>query len=102
MARIAPTFAVRGNVDVWYWDEMGLFGGTGVRELEAEAVKLDLQGSEVWVAGVNVGFEPSIDRVLNQVPPEACSIVLYHYPDETARISSHGHDLYLAGHTHGG
>jgi len=102
LAGIAPTFAVRGNVDVWHGDELDLFDGTGVRELKAETVTLELRGAHVWLAGVPVGSEASIDRVLTQVPAQACSIFLYHYPDETGRAAAHAVDLYLAGHTHGG
>ncbi|MCH7622165.1 MAG: metallophosphoesterase [Chloroflexi bacterium] len=29
LSAIAPTLAVRGNWDVWYWKEVDLFGGTG-------------------------------------------------------------------------
>jgi predicted MPP superfamily phosphohydrolase len=39
--------------------------------------------------------------MLAQVPKEAFSIFLYHYPDEIHSVSGKV-DLYCAGHTHGG
>src|SRR5262249_32203008 len=45
IASIAPTFAVRGNWDVWYWSDLDLFGGTGVRELNGEAVAVQVRGT---------------------------------------------------------
>ena len=102
LAAIAPTYAVRGNWDVWYWSQLDLFGGTGVVELTNLAARAPLQGAEVWIAGVPVGDERNIPRVLATVPATAVSVLLFHYPDEIEQASALGTDLYLAGHTHGG
>jgi hypothetical protein len=37
LAAIAPTFAVKGNWDAWYWGRLNLFDGTGVEELNGTA-----------------------------------------------------------------
>jgi predicted MPP superfamily phosphohydrolase len=102
LAAIAPTYAVRGNWDVWYWSQLDLFGGTGAVELTSTAVRAPLTGAEVWIAGVPVEGQRRIPRVLATVPAGAISVLLFHYPDEIGPASAMGVDLYLAGHTHGG
>jgi predicted MPP superfamily phosphohydrolase len=102
LAAIAPTYAVRGNWDVWYWSRLDLFGGTGVVELTDVAVRAPIPGTETWIAGIPVGDERKLPRVLATVPPAALSVLLFHYPDEIEQASTLGVDLYLAGHTHGG
>lgn len=102
LARRAPTFAVRGNWDVWYWSDLDLFGGTGVREIDAEAVRVDVRGTPIWIAGVPVDSEARIGEALASVPRGDLSVFLHHYPDEIERVSAIGPDLYCAGHIHGG
>jgi hypothetical protein len=100
LARVAPTFAVRGN-----WDtrqEMDLFGGTGVRELDGRPVSLQLGSSEVWVAGLPVGGEWRIGQTLDAIPPNAFTIFVFHTPDEIEEAARRKVDLYCAAHTHGG
>jgi uncharacterized protein len=99
---IAPTFAVRGNWDSWFWSGLDLFGRTGARELRSEAVRVDVRGTPLWVAGVPVESEAEIARVLDTIPPGALSVFLHHYPDEIMQVSKWPVDLYCAGHIHGG
>jgi uncharacterized protein len=101
LAQLAPTFAVRGNWDIGYGEE--LFGGTGVRELNGEAVRVEAAGTSLWVAGAAFGSTDKIHDALNVVPPGAFTILLYHTPDEILDVAATGRvDLYCAGHTHGG
>ena len=100
LARIAPTYAVRGNWDVWYWSHVDLFGGTGVIEL-ADAAQ-PLAGRDVWLAGLPYGDEAKLEGVVATIPKGALAVLLYHTPDEIEHASALGVDLYLAGHTHGG
>jgi uncharacterized protein len=111
LVAVAPTFAVRGNWDVHYWGRQELFGGTGVKELKNEAVKLDVAGATLWVAGApyaSSGEPPhdvagAIEQATAGVPPGAFTIFLYHTPDEILSVAGGGRaDLYCAGHTHGG
>jgi predicted MPP superfamily phosphohydrolase len=102
LARIAPTFAVRGNWDVWYSSELDLFGGTGVRELKGEAVKVNLSGKFLWVAGVPAGSANLIPKALSAIPKSEFTVLLDHYPDDILEAANSGVDLYCAGHTHGG
>jgi predicted MPP superfamily phosphohydrolase len=102
IARIAPTFAVRGNWDAGSWYELDLFGGTGACELKNEAVKLDVRGTSLRIAGVSVGRENRIGMVLGAIPASDFSVFLYHYPDEIMEVARRRADLYCAGHIHGG
>jgi predicted MPP superfamily phosphohydrolase len=112
LAQIAPTYAVQGNWDAWNWLDLDRFAGTGARELKSEAVKLDVAGTSIWLAGMPVsgdwisGETPSarrqFDRTLGAIPADAFSVFLYHYPDEIDVVAARKVDLYCAGHTHGG
>lgn len=103
LAHIAPTFVVKGNWDTGYWQGLDLFGGTGVRELNREAARVDVAGVSVWVAGAAFGNARKLDALLDGVPPGAFTMFLYHTPDEIFDVAgTHQVDLYCAGHTHGG
>ena len=102
LAKVAPTFAVRGNWDVWYSSDLDLFGGTGVRVLEGEAVRADVRGTPVWIAGVPADSANLIPKALSAVPKDDLSILLDHYPDDVEEAARAGAELYCAGHTHGG
>jgi predicted MPP superfamily phosphohydrolase len=103
LARVAPTFAVRGNWDVHRWDELDLFGTTGARELDGTAASIALRGGvELWLAGAADGSPERLDRALTAIPPDAPRVMLYHHPDQMPRARAAGVDLYCAGHTHGG
>ena len=102
IAAIAPTYAVRGNWDSWYFAEVDLFGGTGAQELEAEAVPVSIRGAVLWLGGIAVGRESRLEDVLATIPRGAPAVLLYHYPDLIERVRGHGIDLYCASHTHGG
>jgi uncharacterized protein len=102
IAAIAPTFVVRGNWDAWYWSDLDLFGSTGAHELKGEAVKVDVRGTPLWIAGVPVEGESRIGVVLNSIPSGEFSVFLHHYPDEIEEVARWNVDLYCAGHIHGG
>jgi uncharacterized protein len=102
LAQIAPTFVVKGNWDVWTYPTLDLFGGTGVKELNNEAVKVDVAGTSLWLVGMPVAQQPNFDKAFAAVPPNAFTLMLYHYPDEIEAAQKRNVDLYCAGHTHGG
>ncbi len=104
VSEIAPTFVVRGNWDVWYWNTEDLFGGLNVKELNGKAEKLEVRGIPVWIAGIYVGSEGKLIQSLNGIPKNDLSIFVTHYPDliENSEIKEFEPDLYCAGHTHGG
>jgi uncharacterized protein len=102
LARVAPTFVVKGNWDAWFWPRLDRFGGTGARELKNEAVRFDVAGQSIWIAGVPVMGEGQFGETFANVPAGAFTVFLYHYPDLINEVSAKGIDLYCAGHTHGG
>ena len=104
LAGIAPTFAVKGNWDVWLVPTAGLFDGMGVLELDGGGVELQIRGTTVWVAGASVGHgaPEKIAAALDAASPGALKVLLHHWPQEIYLASEHGADLYLCGHTHGG
>lgn len=102
LAQIAPTYAVLGNWDSWPGSSAALFDGTGVRELDDQAVTVEAAGAAVWLAGCRPAGEEAVARLLRTAPPDAHTILLYHYPDEIYRAANEHVDLYLTGHAHGG
>jgi len=104
LANVAPTFAVRGNWDSWYWHGVPLFEATGVRELDGDLGRVDVRGTTVWVGGVAVGHEDRAPAVLAGIPGTGPALFLYHYPypDILPEAMRGRIDLMVAGHTHGG
>jgi len=102
LAEVAPTYAVRGNWDVWWFPNLDLFGGTGVRALDGEAVKVEAGGTEIWLAGSAVENAAALPDALTKVPKGRFAVALHHYPEVAAEGVRRGADLALAGDTHGG
>ncbi|HET8946503.1 MAG TPA: metallophosphoesterase [Candidatus Polarisedimenticolia bacterium] len=105
LARVAPTFAVRGNWDAWYWHGVDLFGGTGVRDLDGDSGRVEVRGTSVWVGGVSVRHEDRVPAVLAGIPEDGGpALFLYHYPypDVLPDGQRDRIDLLCSGHTHGG
>lgn len=100
IAAIAPTFAVKGN-----WEDMiGLDACTGlnIRELNGEAVKVQVGSAELWLAGVALGDEHLVAKALQAVPQGAFTLFLYHAPPLVLELAERKVDLVCCGHTHGG
>lgn len=102
LAGICPTFGVRGNWEVWWFSEVDVYAGTGVRALEGEAVPVRIRGQEIWISGVAVDHEWQAERMLARIPKDRFSVFLHHYPREWRTARHGGADLHLAGDTHGG
>lgn len=102
-SRIAPTFAVKGNWDMWYRSEVDLFEDTGAIELDGGSFQLPIGGAKVWLGGLAPGKDPRrITELLAGAPDDAVKIFLYHYPGQVCEAAEGAADLYLCGHTHGG
>lgn len=101
IARIAPTYVVKGNWDLGVPGEENLFAGTGVYELNGEAATIRIRSANIWLAGIPVSRAREVQNIVKKTPRDAFSIFLYHYPDEIYEVADKV-DLYCAGHTHGG
>jgi len=102
LSAVAPTYAVRGNWDVWYWNKIDLFGDTGVRELRSDIAKQTIRGTHIWIGGEGIKDGKPVFDVMKPAPPDAYRIFLFHFPEYIEEMRRCGVDLYLAGHTHGG
>lgn len=102
LAEIAPVYAVAGNWDAWFWPTLDLYGGTGVRRLDGEALDLVVRGTRLRLFGLPADEGFKAGKLFARAGPDAVSVFLHHYPDEVYAASEAGVDLYLAGHTHGG
>jgi len=63
---------------------------------------LEFRGIKVGIAGIGVENEANLSRALAEIPSNAFSVLLYHYPDLIKEVAARNVDLYCAGHTHGG
>jgi len=102
LAMIAPTFVVRGNWDTYDWSHIDLFDKTGVRELNGSAVRLEISGTPVWIAGLAFNNPLALEKTARTIQGGEFSVLLYHSPDLMPEVTEQRIDLYCAGHTHGG
>jgi predicted MPP superfamily phosphohydrolase len=98
-------YAVIGSVDGQHETD-GLFDGLPITVLEDQIQKLQIGQQEIDLVGVsNFGTTrdgQTLSALMQRVPKEAYSILLYHTPDLIEVADRLEVDLYLAGHTHGG
>jgi predicted MPP superfamily phosphohydrolase len=102
-ALTAPAFAVLGNHD--FLEIVPPLERAGLRFLLNEVVTVERGGATLWLAGVDDAYfykTHDLVRVRNAIPEEGFSILLSHSPEIYRQASSHGFDLMLSGHTHGG
>jgi len=102
LANIAPTYVVKGNWDSRFFTEIERFKNTGVIELDGKPVKLTIANNSVWLAGLPVDTNKTVENVMHGIPEDEYRIFLFHYPDCLEEMARNKIDLYLAGHTHGG
>jgi predicted MPP superfamily phosphohydrolase len=102
LARIAPTFVVKGNWDQWSGSSEQLFAGTGVVLADGGSIRREVRGIPIWISGMDYGSSANVSDALGRIPSNEFSLFLYHLPDEILAIADQNVDLYCAGHTHGG
>jgi predicted MPP superfamily phosphohydrolase len=98
-------FSVLGNHDHWADTDRSLYWlDRAGQNLRHRAVPIEKNGERIWLAGAGDLWEDhrSVDRLLQDVPRDACRIVLAHNPDTADTPSTERVDLLIAGHTHGG
>lgn len=76
----------------------------GVRPLVNTSTPLNVDGHDVWFAGVDdlTESKPDLAAALEDVPPGAPLVLLAHNPDAWLQCGVDRADLVLSGHTHGG
>ncbi len=104
IAKIAPTFVVKGNWDTGHFPEVDRFSGTGATELDGASADVSVDGATVHLVGAPFASEWKLERPLRAVPPTGPCVVLYHcpYPDVLPPDLAARVDLMCAGHVHGG
>lgn len=77
----------------------------GIRLLLNEHVVLERGADRLYLAGIDDPHyfcTDNIERAAENVPLDACAILLAHSPEAYWQAAHSGFDLLLAGHTHGG
>lgn len=77
----------------------------GIRMLFNECETITRGDEQIYLAGVDDPHfyrTDDIPKVAATIPDGAYSILLSHTPETYAKAASHGFDLMLSGHTHGG
>jgi hypothetical protein len=92
--------AVKGNHDVFIWNQIDLFGGGVATELMSDKPVMFDDGALAVCGAPFRGLE-GVDGCLASAPKEAFLLFAYHSPDLIESLETRP-DLYLAGHTHGG
>ena len=101
-------FAVPGNHDHFWGKDLGLWSPflreLGVTILDNSGVRLEHNGSALWLAGVDdlTEGEPDLGSALRGSNPDEPVVLLSHHPDFFYEASPVRVDLTLSGHTHGG
>jgi len=98
-----PVYGILGNHD--FIEIVPPLERAGLRFLLNEAVPLERRGTTIYLGGVDdPHFYKTHDlaRVRDAIPEEAFSILLCHSPEVYRQAASHGFDVMLSGHTHGG
>jgi predicted MPP superfamily phosphohydrolase len=102
-ATSAPVYGVLGNHD--FIQKVPRLEGYGMRVLLNESTTLNRDGEKLWIAGVDdPHFYKTHDFAAagQDIPADACSVLLCHSPEPHAEAARFGFDLMLSGHTHGG
>lgn len=106
LAAIAPTFAVTGNHEAHFVEEVcDTLRRNGVRVLRGEREAIEVRGTTVNVAGVDdpvFGMRglPEIFSAFSSA--DTYNLLLTHRPELFPILVEHNVDLVLAGHTHAG
>lgn len=98
-----PVYGVLGNHD--FIEIVPPLERGGLRFLLNEVSLIDYHGARFYLAGVDdAHFYKTHDlgRVRQAIPDEAFSVLLCHSPEVYRQAASHGFDVMLSGHTHGG
>jgi predicted MPP superfamily phosphohydrolase len=96
-------FAILGNHD--FLEKVAPLEEAGLPILLNEAAQIEREGARIWVCGIDdPHFFRTHDLVAARagIPEGEISILLSHSPETYREGATHGYDLHLSGHTHGG
>ena len=94
---------VLGNHDAM--EKVPVLERLGVTMLVNQSLPLSHGGDTIWLIGLDDPHYYGCDDLpgaLHGVPEEVFKVLLVHTPELAAEAETHGIDLYLCGHTHGG
>lgn len=98
-------YAVLGNHDWWLGGEQvtRAFERVGIRVLTNEAVRIERNGSTLWLAGLGDFFsrKDDLEKTLRSITSSDPVVAITHTPDIFLKLPPQI-ILTLAGHTHGG
>jgi len=95
-------FAVKGNIDSHYWNNIDIFFNTGFMLLNKETVKVKKNNEYIFITGLGFDARNMWYETLKKIPGICFSVFLYHTPVFVESLKDMNVDLYLCGHTHGG
>ncbi len=96
-------FAILGNHD--FLEKVAPLEEAGLPILLNEASQIEHGGARIWICGIDdPHFFRTHDLVAARagIPEGEISILLSHSPETYREAATHGYDLHLSGHTHGG
>ncbi len=114
LVKLAPTFAITGNHDLWRVDYDSYereLDALDVHTLHDETVHLEKDGARIAVSGIDDPFtreglnmQTKVVNSLNKltVDTEMFNILLFHRANMLDLLKDKGFDLILSGHMHGG
>lgn len=104
VARIAPTFVVKGNWETMFFPEVDRFGGAGATELDLDSATVVVAGVPVRVLGCAHENHAGVAAALAAAPEDGPLVLLHHcpYPDVIPDALAQRVDLMCLGHVHGG
>jgi predicted MPP superfamily phosphohydrolase len=100
-------YAVNGNVDGPSTMSALFDGLANIRVLNNEVLPLPLPGGTIYFIGVTMSDSNGLDdqvlhTMVDSLPTNSYSILLYHTSELIETAASKNVNLYLSGHTHGG
>src|SRR5262245_25564634 len=75
LAKLAPTFVVRGNVDAADFGGIDVFDNTPARELNGASERLELGGNPIWIAGLSFDNWRALSETVRPIPPNEFSVL---------------------------
>jgi uncharacterized protein len=98
-------YAVNGNVET-PWEMQEWFKGMNINILDDQIAIISDIADQFTIVGLSFydwrDNDQALVKLMDEVNPQAFSLLLYHKPDIAYTARDEHVNLYLAGHTHGG